>query len=714
MTQFRFDDPDENGIVVIWIDQPYSKVNVLNQSLIPEFEKLLKQFNERSDIEGLIIASGKENSFVAGADITMLNSVKTQEGGVDISSMGQKAMNDLASLGVPTVAAIHGDCLGGGLELALACRGRVASNSPKTKLALPEVMLGLLPGAGGTRRLPRLIGLTAALDMLLTGRNIRAEKAYKMGLVDDLVPVSQLISSAKKLVLALKKGKKAKGKAKPFSQKLQSFVLEQTPFGRKIVFSKAQKMIMSKTHGMYPAPLKIIDVLKADSDEAESRGFGALLVTSESIGLRHLFHCITTLKKEDGPGTADLESTSVQHVGMLGAGLMGGGIATVLADKGITVRLKDVTQDGLEHALDYAHRYFDKARRRKRYTRSGYEERMNRLSGGLEYDGLAHADVVIEAVPENIELKKKVLKDVEARSNCIFASNTSSLPISEIAEGAAHPEKVIGMHFFSPVEKMPLVEVIVTPQTSPIVTKTVVQLSRKMGKHVIVVNDCAGFYTTRILAPYMVEALFMLIEGHSILDIDLAAQRLGFAVGPITLMDEVGIDIGAKVTSVMKKYYSEHMEFPDSSATDAFIKEGRLGKKVSKGFYLYEKGKSVYANGSKVIDPTVLKHMPEGTVPQKANLEHMGQRLLLALINEASRCMEEGVLMSPESGDLGAVFGIGFPPMKGGPFKALDEMTTAKAVEELQSLAVKYGKRFKPADILVKMSEKEERFYPLK
>ena len=363
----------------------------------------------------------------------MLNTVQTAEGGAELAAMGQKVMNALASSSIPTVAAIHGDCLGGGLELALACKGRVATNAGRTKMALPEVMLGLLPGAGGTRRLPRLVGLATALDMMLTGKNIRPHKALKMGLVDKVVPQNQLIEAAKGLVLELKKGRQTKRKSN-FSDRLKSAALEGNPIGRGVIFREARKMIMKKTHGLYPAPLKIIEVVKADTDQAEASGFGALLVTPESHGLRHLFHCITTLKKDDGPDTESVEALPVTHVGMLGAGLMGGGIATVLVDKGLTVRLKDVAQPGLEHAYEYAQRYFDKALKRKRLNRAEHQARLMRLSGGLDYDGFAHADVVIEAVPEHLNLKQKVISELESRSNGIIASNTSSLPISKIAE----------------------------------------------------------------------------------------------------------------------------------------------------------------------------------------------------------------------------------------------------------------------------------------
>jgi 3-hydroxyacyl-CoA dehydrogenase/enoyl-CoA hydratase/3-hydroxybutyryl-CoA epimerase len=696
---------------------PDSKVNVLNTDTLPEFTELMNEIRSNSAIRAVVIASGKENNFIAGADISMLNTVTTVAEGVALSKQGQKAMNDLAAFPVPVVAAIHGDCLGGGLELALACTARIASDSPKTKMALPEVMLGLLPGAGGTRRLPKLIGLAEALPMMLTGKNIRARKALKMGLVDKVVPPVWLLSEAKKFAAELA-GKrlpalvrKTKGN---WTAQVGRWAMDSVPPVQGYIFKEAVKGVMKQTKGLYPAPLTIIEVLKQDTDEAEAQGFGKLLMTPESIGLRHLFHCITHLKKDDGDNTADIDPYPVNHVGILGAGLMGGGIGTVLADKGITVRLKDINYEGLHTAINYADKYFSKAVKRRRYPKAGRDERINRLSGGLDYRGFNHADVVIEAVPEILELKQKMALEIEDNTQgAIFATNTSSLPITEIAEKATHPERVVGMHFFSPVEKMPLVEIIVTKHTDPKVTKTISKLARTMGKHVIVVNDCAGFYTTRALAPYLTEAIFMLLEGYDAGDIDQAAMEAGFPVGPITLLDEVGIDVGAKIIKVMKKYYGDRMQFPDMTLIDNFIEEKRFGKKNSKGFYVYENGESKVVNGKKVVDETIKRHLPK-IAPLMSNVESrklLAKRLKFIFLNEALHCLEEGILRDPEAGDLGAIMGIGFPPFTGGPFKYADSLTTSKVEFDLDDYAARFGSRYQPCDMLRKMSAKNMGIY---
>ncbi len=709
--QIRLEAPDDNGVAVVWIDMPDSKVNVLNTDTLPEFNALMAEVKTNSRIKAVVITSGKENNFIAGADISMLNTVTTVEEGIALSKQGQQAMNDLASFPVPVVAAIHGDCLGGGLELALACSARIASDSPKTKLALPEVMLGLLPGAGGTRRLPKLIGLAEALPMMLTGKNIRARKALKMGLVDKVVAPVWLLDEAKKFAAELASKRlpvpvrKVKGN---WTAQLTRWAMDSLSPVQNLVFSKATEGVMKQTKGLYPAPLKIIDVLKVDTDEAEARGFGELLMTPESQGLRHLFHCITHLKKDDGDNTADIESRMVNHVGILGAGLMGGGIGTVLVDKGITVRMKDISYEGLQTAYDYANTYFSKAVKRRRYPKAGRDERMNRLSGGLDFKGFAHAEVVIEAVPEILALKQDMVVQIEGETHkdAIFATNTSSLPITEIAEKAKHPERVIGMHFFSPVEKMPLVELIVTKHTSPEVTKTISKLARKMGKHVIIVNDCAGFYTTRALAPYLTEAIFMLLEGFDALDVDQAAIEAGFPVGPITLLDEVGIDVGAKIIRVMQKYYGDRMQFPDMSTIDNFIAEKRFGKKNSKGFFVYENGKSKMVDGKKVVDQSIKRHLPkvEARITNLEARKHLAKRLKYIFMNEAMFCLQEGILRDPEAGDLGAIMGIGFPPFTGGPLKHIDSIGTEKVVFDLDDYAAKFGSRYTPAPLLRELS----------
>jgi 3-hydroxyacyl-CoA dehydrogenase/enoyl-CoA hydratase/3-hydroxybutyryl-CoA epimerase len=709
----RLEGPDGDGIATVWIDCPGKKVNTLSVALMPEFDAVFSKIPADSRIKAVVIASGKDSGFIAGADIDDLGKVTTTAEGAALSKNAQDAFKRLEQLGIPTVAAIHGECLGGGLELALACTARVATEHRKTKLALPEVMLGLLPGGGGTVRLPKLIGLANALDMMLTGKNIRASKALKLGLVDAAVPAANLMDAARKLAVDLAHGKPAHQKKQAKVQdEVQEFLLEGNQFGRRIVLHEARKKVMKQTHGLYPAPLKILDVIAKGTYEAESQGFGELLLTAESHGLQHLFHAITALKKDNGPGTEGIVAPTVTRVGILGAGLMGAGVGTVLADQGYTVRLKDRDYEAVGRGLDYARKVFGKAKKRKVYPEAGYDERMARISGGTDYSGFGRCEMVIEAVFEDLGLKQRMVNDIEKCSQvgAIFASNTSSLPIADIAAKSKHPERVIGMHFFSPVEKMPLVEIIVTPQTAPEVTAATVAVARKMGKHVIVVNDCAGFYTTRALVPYMTEAMFLATDGYSLEDIDEAATSHGFPVGPITLMDEVGIDVGLKVMKVMKQFYSERMQFPPD-ISQALIDEGRLGRKNNKGFFQYENGKSVLEKGEKVIDPTIYKHLPQGDKTKPGNLPEMAERMILGLCNEAALCLQDGTLRDAYAGDLGAVMGIGFPPFEGGPFRYMDRIGVKEVVSKLKALEVKHGKRFKPCQLLLDKAAAGGKFF---
>ncbi|MFZ4577976.1 MAG: fatty acid oxidation complex subunit alpha FadJ [Myxococcota bacterium] len=709
----RLEAPDAQGIAVLWIDVPGKKVNTISASLLPEFETVFRQLSGQTAVKALVIASAKEAGFIAGADIDDLSTVKTAAEASRLSRSGHEAMARIESLGMPTVAAIHGDCLGGGLELALSCTARVVSEHRKTKLGLPEVMLGLLPGSGGTVRLPKLIGLANALDMMLTGKNIRAAKAVKLGLATLSVPHGQLLDGAKKLAADLAAGRPLPTPKKPpIQQEVQTMLLEQNALGRRVVLHEARKKVMKQSRGLYPAPLEILNVVGKGTYEAEALAFGNLLISPESAGLRHLFFATTALKKDNGPGTEAIKARDVARVGILGAGLMGAGVGTVLADNGCTVRLKDRDHAAIGHGLDYARKVYGKARKRRIYGEAGYIERFSRLSGGTDYAGFGRCEVVIEAVFEDLSLKQKMVADIEAVTKVegIFASNTSSLPIADIAAKATHPDRVIGMHFFSPVEKMPLVEIIVTPKTSPQTTATTVAVARRMGKHVIVVNDCAGFYTTRALVPYMAEALFLATEGVPLESIDEAAMGVGFPVGPVTLMDEVGIDVGAKVMKVMKEHYGDRMQFPpDVSAK--LIEEGRLGRKNNKGFYVYENGKSTMVKGHKVIDETVYKHLPRGR-RSEPNLAEMGERMVLGLVNEAVLCRQENILRDAYAGDVGAVMGIGFPPFEGGPFRYVDKLGAAGVVERLKALELRHGKRFAPCRLLLDMARKNEKFFP--
>jgi 3-hydroxyacyl-CoA dehydrogenase/enoyl-CoA hydratase/3-hydroxybutyryl-CoA epimerase len=696
----------DNGIAVLTMDVPGETMNTLRAEFAPEICEMLAEIKADPQIRGIVLVSGKQDSFVAGADISMLAACQTAADARELSKQGHEVFFALESLNIPVVAAIHGACLGGGLELALACHQRVCSDSPKTMLGVPEVQLGLLPGGGGTQRLPRLIGITAALDMMLTGKQLRPKQALKTGLVNDVVPESILLQTAVEMALA---GKKTHSKRK---LSLVNRLLEGTPVGRNIIFDQALKQVNKKTQGHYPAPAKIIDCVRQGMAkgmvvglDVEANHFGDLVISPESAALRSLFFATTEMKKESGAGEA--QPKPVKKVMVLGGGLMGGGIASVTTTKAkIPVRVKDINETGLSNALAYAYKLLDKRVKRRHMTPAARDNLMSLMTTTTEYKGIKDVDIVVEAVFEDLALKHQMVKDVEREcsANTIFASNTSSLPISHIAEAAERPENVIGLHYFSPVEKMPLVEVIAHEKTSPQTIATTVAFARKQGKTPIVVRDGAGFYVNRILALYMNEAANLLLEGQGVEHLDKALVKFGFPVGPMTLLDEVGIDVGAKISPILEKELGERFKAP--AAFDKLLADDRKGRKNGKGFYQYDS-----KSKKKLVDETVYSVLGLTPSVTTGDEKELAQRCVVQMLNEAVRCLEEGIIASARDGNIGAIFGIGFPPFLGGPFRYIDTLGADRLVEILNQYAKVHGERFKPCDKLVEMAVSGARFH---
>lgn len=705
-----------DGVVVLRMDLPGESVNSLKDTFADDFARAFEAIEKDGDVKAVVFASGKKD-FIVGADVKMLKKCATAREGAELSRRGQQAMERIARFRVPVVAAIHGSCLGGGLEVALACHGRVASDSPRTKLGLPECQLGLLPGAAGTQRLPRLVDIQTALDLLLTGKQLDARRAKKVGLVDEVVPEPILVEVAaeRALALAKKSGSKKKGKKLFEASQLKEWALTENPLGRKVVFDQAKKALLKKTRGNYPAQEKILDVVRVGLEkgfekglEAEAEVFGELLVSPQAAQLMNIFFATTAMKKDSGVDDPSVEPRPIDRIGMLGAGLMGAGIAYVTADKaGIPVRLKDKDDKGIASGLRYVRGILDPRVEKKRMTRIERDVVMARVTGTTDYSGFERIPLVIEAVFEDLGLKHRVLKDVEEAGppDVIFASNTSSIPITKIAEGSRHPETVIGMHYFSPVEKMPLLEIIVTPKTADWVTATCVELGKKQGKTVIVVNDGVGFYTSRILGPLMNEAAYLLNEGVPVDAIDRALVDWGFPVGPITLLDEVGIDVAEKVGHIVHGHFGDRMKPPPGF--EKLVADERYGRKNKRGFYLYDGKKK---KGGKQVDETVYAVL--GINPQKQlPVDEIAQRCALAFVNEAALCFGEGILRSARDGDIGAIFGLGFPPFRGGPFRYVDAVGAKEIVRRMQRLRDRLGNRFAPAPVLVEMAETGKTFH---
>ncbi|MGE9553019.1 fatty acid oxidation complex subunit alpha FadJ [Erwinia amylovora] len=692
-----------DNVGVITLDVPNEKMNTLKAEFAGQIREVIAEAQRNPNLAGLVIISGKPDSFIAGADIAMIDSCCSALEAEELARQGQQVMSEIASLSVPVVAAIHGACLGGGLELALACNQRVCTLDDKTRLGLPEVQLGLLPGSGGTQRLPRLIGASGALDMILTGKTLRAEQALKIGLVEDAVPHAILLETAVKMAL---KGRKSR-KTLPLKERLLN-----APVARALLFTLATKRTQAKTRGNYPATQKILSVVKTGLQQgrsagyaAEARAFGQLAMTPQSAALRSLFFATTEMKKDRG---ADADPREIKSVGVLGGGLMGGGIAFVTATRGkLPVRIKDIKAEGINHALKYSWDLLSKNVRRRRMTPAQRQQQMALIGGGTDYQGFHHRDLIIEAVFEDLFLKQNMVAEVEANTpaQTIFASNTSSLPIGDIAANAQRPENIIGLHFFSPVDKMPLVEVIPHARTSAETIATTVALAKKQGKTPIVVADKAGFYVNRILAPYINEAMHCLLAGEPIETIDQALVDFGFPVGPIQLLDEVGIDVGTHIMPVLEKAWGQRFRAPE--AFDAVLNDNRKGRKNGRGFYLYGSKKP----GRRKQGDASLYQLLNLTPKSHLSRDNIAQRCVMMMLNEAARALDEGVIRSARDGDIGAVFGIGFPPFLGGPFRYMDKLGAEQVVNTLERLMQSQGDRFAPCERLRQMAHGQETFY---
>jgi 3-hydroxyacyl-CoA dehydrogenase/enoyl-CoA hydratase/3-hydroxybutyryl-CoA epimerase len=713
---------NREGVLVVTLDQPGDAVNKVDRALGDALDQLLKEVERDRDISAVVIASGKPDIFIAGADIEQFLEFRVETDAESASRYGQTLLNLLEKSRVPVVAAIHGACLGGGLELALACRYRVCSDHPKTVLALPEVQLGIIPGMGGTQRLPRLIGARSALEMILTGKNVRAKKALQIGLVDEMVHPAILLDIATRRAREL-----ADGTLKPKRGVMKGFAgaaLDANPLGRAVVYRKARDGVIEKTQGHYPAPLAAIEVVKYGMSHGleeglreEARVFGQMALTPQSKELVFLFFATTSLKKDMGVTEPPQAPTPrpVEKIAILGAGFMGAGITSVAVQQGTLVRLKDTDMPRVGKGLAGVREVLKERLERKQISRQQFEDMLALAGGTTQYTGFGNVDLVVEAVFEDVAVKHAVLQEVEGLvpESTVIASNTSTIPISAIAQPLRRPERLLGMHFFSPVHKMPLLEVIVTPTTARDAIVTAVAYGRKLGKTVIVVNDGPGFYTTRILSAYINEAGRMLDEGITIDALDRALVDFGFPVGPITLMDEVGLDVGGKVGAVMAQSFGARMAPGDG--VRRVVESGRTGRKGRRGFYLYD------AEGKKGgVDSSVYELIRGGNgagaadrpPADAADHTEIADRCVLAMVNEAVRCFEEGILRSPRDGDIGAVFGLGFPPFHGGPFRYVDATGAEEIVSRLDTFDGRFPDRFRPAAMLIEMARAGGRFYP--
>ena len=686
---WSFSVKDRLGCVLF--DQPDSEVNILTSENLFSLEQLLQEIAHRNDLDALLIASAKSRVFIAGADIKEIEAIVSAEDAFKKAESGKAIFKKLEDLKIPTVCVINGACLGGGAELALSCRYRVASFSPNVKIGFPEVNLGILPGFGGSVRLPRLVGLLKALPLILTGRLLSAEEGLRLGLVDKLFPEKTLLEDA--AVFARHPARK------PPPNSVAGWFFEQTPLGRTIVFSKAKKEALKKTKGHYPAPLEILKLLRRVSAIApdaafrlESEHFSRLAITLVSKNLIKAFYLGEKYKKMCWTDSA-VSADGVKKCGVIGAGVMGGGIAQLFSSRDIPVRVKDVQEKALGGALKEAAGIYRDALKKRKLKRNQVENKMALISVGLTNAGLRGCGLIVEAVVEDLGIKQKVFRELSELTGpeTILASNTSSLPVTRMAEGCRNPERILGLHFFNPVNRMPLVEVIRAARSSSDAIERAVLFVRRIGKTAIVVQDSPGFLVNRLLLPYMNEAAYLLSEGFSPSEIDRLIESFGMPMGPIELIDQVGIDVGYKVAHVLQEAFGERMKV--SPILQMAKEKGLLGKKSKKGFYLYDgKRKTSYFNALEFgVKPC----------PKDGSLEDPLKRMIYAMINEASRCLEDKIVDSASTVDIGMMMGAGFPPFRGGLLRYADSIGPAKILKDLERFQKNVdAKRFEPSAYL--------------
>ena len=670
----------KNNIAYLKFDLQGEKVNKIDLDAGTELQALLSDLKKEKQIKGVILYSGKPNTFIAGADIHLINSITSKVQGEELSQEAQGMADALEFFPIPIVAAIHGVCLGGGLEVALSCDYRVVSDHESTSLGLPETRLGIIPGMGGCVRLPKLIGAREALGIILAGSTVNSKKALRIGLADDVVPHELLLERAEAFLkkVQFKKRKKRVN----IKGGLNALLLDKNPLGRALVFKLAKKNVLKETKGKYPAPLAALEVVKnalrtsqAEALKFEAKKFGDMSVTPVCKNLIQIFYVNEAIKKDSGV-TSPVKPKDIHRIGVVGAGAMGGGIAQLAAYNDLPVRMKDVKYDALVLGLSSARKVFDKALERRKVDKYAYERKWTLIQPTLHYQGFQRLDFIIEAVVEDLKIKKKVFADLESNvsAETILATNTSSISIDSIAEDLKHPERVVGMHFFNPVHRMPLVEVIRGVKTSDEVVATTVALTKKFSKVPLVVKNSPGFLVNRILMPYLNEAGFLAQEGVSIEAIDQAALSFGMPMGPFTLMDEVGIDIVVKAGHVMKEAFKERAQM--SSLVQAIYEAGRYGKKNKKGFYNYNnkmKRAGIAFDVRKHVSPTI----------REMAAHEIQQRLFYTMVNEACSCLEEEIVKNAQYLDMGMIFGTGFPPFRGGVLKYADVEGVSKIADTL-------------------------------
>jgi 3-hydroxyacyl-CoA dehydrogenase/enoyl-CoA hydratase/3-hydroxybutyryl-CoA epimerase len=692
-------------VEINWTDRP---VNALSRATLAELSQLVTSVRKDSTIRGVVFTSGKPGNFIAGADVTEFQKFKSPDEAREFVELGQQVFDDVASLSIPTVALISGACLGGGLEFALACRYRIADEGRKTQLGLPEVKLGIVPGWGGTVRLPRAVGFMEAVPMLLTGRTLNARQAARKGVVHDAVPKEALDYVAREIL-------RTEGRSvRPFRLRGIGRVIDNSNQLKKLVLWQATKQVLNTTHGHYPAPLEALNILREGIGQPDQEQLRLVREANARLGespvareLVRLFFLSEGAKKAPGSVGAEANGDSIGQAAVIGAGAMGAGIALLMARRGIWTRLKDLNPEFVSRGMKTVRKLVSSDVRRRRITPLEGIEALDHLSPTTDYRGLKNADLVLEAVVEELDIKHKVFDELAAATGpeCVLATNTSSLTVADVAKTVAHPERVVGLHFFNPPDKMPLVEVVRGPQSNAASVAKAAALASRIGKTIVVVGDCAGFLVNRLLAPYMNEAGHLVTEVEDPLEVDRAAIEFGMPMGPLELIDLVGIGVSSHVSENMKAAYGDRME---PAPLWSYLRDSADAKAGPPKIFLKSRFR-------RRLNPIVARAIAEmarksPTPPRALSHEAIVQRLVYPIINEAARCLDEKVVANADDVDLAMVFGTGFAPFRGGPLRYADAVGVPKIVETLTRLSAEHP-RLTPCEALRRKATAGERFH---
>lgn len=718
-TQFKnfHIETNDRGVVTATLDVPERAMNVFDPGVIEELESLVAEWENAKDINAIVFRSGKPTGFLAGADINVIQSISTPQEADEIIARGQNLFTRIERLPMPTVAAIHGPCLGGGLEFALACNYRVARDDSSTRLGLPETQLGVIPGWGGTQRLPRVVGVVKGLQLILTAKKVTAQAAKKMGLVDRAPAPEEFDKSVQEFVETVIASPPATEVSSSPRRPLLARLVNNTRFGRWLAFKGTKQRIASQVRH-YPALGAALEAVKAGyrtpgqaGMDAERAAFCQVLFTPTCRNLIGLFfqrEKARSVSTWTGP-TAE-KPAPIKKLGVIGGGAMGAGIAQLAAYQGLEVILREINQEALDAGMKRIEKLFEDAVAKRRLSKDEAAAKLNGITPTIDWDPLNGTDAVVEAVVEREDIKQQVFAELEkhTQAETVLATNTSSLSVEKLADTREHPDRVAGLHFFNPVHRMELVEVVRTDSTSPEAISRLVRLVKKLGKTPIVVGDSPGFVVNRILFPYLAEAVRMVCEGEDVPLIDRTLKRFGMPMGPLELLDQVGLDIGAHVASGLSDVIPD--PGPTADRLSAMVEAGWLGKKSGQGFYVYENGRKG--------KPTKWEESPAALSPLDTpdefatGLSLTELRLVLPIINEAARCLEENIVDKAWMVDLAMVLGTGFAPFRGGPLRLADDLGISNIVTDMQTLTTRCGDRFTPCSLLLKLQEDQNKFFP--